>query len=154
MAGSFAQFADARSFAGSRSAWAADNVGHYLDFWQLLRQERLKPQSFRKIPWTMHQFRRLFNTARIPVEGKDEIVNKFLPESEERDMVSSPTNLIVLQRGHIFSFEVVNEQGDLLTRKEIESQLDRIDVTCSQLGPSQGVGTLTAGDRDSWAAVS
>lgn len=152
MAGSFAQFADAHSFTGTRSAWAADNVGHYLEFWQLLRQEKLKPQSFRKIPWTMHQFRRLFNTARIPVEGKDEIVNKFLVESEESVAGRSPTNLIVLQQGHIFSFEVVNERGDVLTRKEIETQLERIDAACTQLGPSQRVGTLTAGDRDTWAA--
>ncbi|EEC05636.1 carnitine O-acyltransferase, putative [Ixodes scapularis] len=100
----------------------------------------------------MHQFRRLFNTARIPNEGKDEIVNKFRVESEESVAGRSPTNLIVLQQGHIFSFEVVNEQGDVLTRKEIETQLERIDTACTQLGPSQGVGTLTAGDRDTWTA--
>lgn len=151
MGGTFALFEDAFTFEGGRSLWAARNVAGYLEFWLLLRQERLKPQSFRKIPWTMHQFRRFFNTTRVPKEGKDVIVNKFLTEAEESYAGESPTNLVVLQSGRVFTFDLLNGQQEPLTTAEIAAQLDRIDDLCAQMGPGAGVGALTAGDRDSWA---
>lgn len=151
MAGTFALFADAFQFQGGRSLWAARNITYYLDFWALLRQERLKPQSFRKIPWTMHQFRRFFNTARIPAEGKDELVCKFLTEAEESYSGESPTHIVVLQGGRIFTFDLLNERREPLTAAEITAQLDHIDDACARLGPGDGVGILTHGDRDSWA---
>lgn len=75
-------------------------------------------------------------------------------ESEEAQQGDSPTNLIVLQGGHIFSFEVVDIEGKLLSKREIENQLERIDLLCNQIGPSSGVCALTVGDRDTWAVVS
>ncbi|KAL1443139.1 hypothetical protein MTO96_046098 [Rhipicephalus appendiculatus] len=101
----------------------------------------------------MHQFRRFFNTARIPAEGKDELVCKFLTEAEESYSGESPTHIVVLQGGRVFTFDLLNERRELLTTAEITAQLDRIDNTCASLGPGDGVGVLTHGDRDSWAQV-
>lgn len=151
MGGTFALFEDAFQFQGGRSLWAARNITYYLDFWALLRQERLKPQSFRKIPWTMHQFRRFFNTARIPAEGKDELVCKFLTEAEESYAGESPTHIVVLQSGRMFTFDLLNELREPLTAAEIAAQLNCIDDACASMGPGAGVGILTHGDRDSWA---
>ncbi|XP_064456216.1 peroxisomal carnitine O-octanoyltransferase-like isoform X2 [Ornithodoros turicata] len=151
MSGSFAVFEDAFTYPGKRSSWAAKNVWYYLSFWKLLRLEQLKPQSFRKIPWSMNQFRRLFNTVRIPQEGKDEIVNKFLPEGEETFPGESPTNVIVLCSGHIFSFGAVNENGEPITVDELSQQLEYIELYCAGMEAGPGIGALTVGDRDSWA---
>ncbi|XP_077513846.1 carnitine O-octanoyltransferase isoform X2 [Amblyomma americanum] len=151
MGGTFALFEDAFQFQGGRSLWAARNITCYLQFWLLLRQERLKPQSFRKIPWTMHQFRRFFNTTRVPAEGKDVLVSKFLTEAEESYAGESPSHVVVLQSGRVFTFDVLNDRREPLTTAEIATQLDRINDACTRMGRGAGVGTLTHGDRDSWA---
>lgn len=70
------------------------------------------------------------------------------PESEGS---AAPTNLIVLYRGYLFSFDLApNEQ--ILTAPEIQHQLAFIENWCQQQsseGPA--VGALTATDRTKWA---
>lgn len=151
MGGSFALFDDAFTFQGRRSTWAAKNVWYYLCFWKLLRLEHLKPQSFRKIPWAMYQFKRLFNTVRVPNDCKDELINKFLVAADESFPGESPRNLVVLCRGHIFSFDVVDESGEPLMLQEIRQQLEYIELCCVEMDTGPGVAALTVGDRDTWA---
>ena len=66
MAGAFGLFELAKNYPGPRFEYAAKGLCHYVNFWHLIRREKLKPQSFRDTPWSMDQFRRAFNTARIP----------------------------------------------------------------------------------------
>lgn len=40
-------------------------------------RERLRPHDSRGVPWTMHQFRRYFNTVRVPGEVMDKIESYF-----------------------------------------------------------------------------
>jgi len=64
-----------------------------------------------------------------------------------------PTNIIVLYRGYIFSFEAVNRENEQpLSALEIASQLRDIEKWCqSQPSPGSGVGALTTTDRTKWA---
>lgn len=66
MAGSFGLFEFAKNYPGPRFEYAAKGLCHYINFWHLIRREKLKPQMFRDTPWSMDQFRRAFNTVRVP----------------------------------------------------------------------------------------
>lgn len=119
-----------------------------VQFWKLIREERLKPHSSQNTPWTMHQFRRYFNTVRIPGEIIDRLETHFHTESEEP---TTPTHIIVMHKRHIFSFDALDEYGDILTPPELELQLQRIKNWCAKNGPGASVGSLTVDDRTTWA---
>ncbi|GIX67153.1 peroxisomal carnitine O-octanoyltransferase [Caerostris extrusa] len=114
----------------------------------ILREERLKPHSSRNVPWTMHQFRRYFNTVRIPGEVIDKIECYFNTELEEP---MSPTHLVVMHCGHIFSFDAIDEYGDILTPPELQLQFQKIQDWCKKNNPGSSVGALTLADRSTWA---
>lgn len=133
---------------GSQIPRAALYIYFQMQFWKLVREERLKPHSSRNVPWSMHQFRKYYNTVRIPGEVMDKLKCYFHTESEEP---TSPTHLIVMHKGHIFSFDAIDEYGDVLLPPEIELQLQRITNWCSENGPGSSVGSLTVDDRTTWA---
>lgn len=133
---------------GSQITRAALYMHSAVQFWKLIREERLRPHTSRNIPWTMHQFRRYFNTVRIPGEVIDRLETHFRTESEEP---TSPTHLVVMHKGHLFSLDAVDEYGDVLTPPEMELQLRRIDNWCRETGPGASVGSLTVDDRTTWA---
>ncbi|XP_003743510.1 peroxisomal carnitine O-octanoyltransferase [Galendromus occidentalis] len=148
MAGAFGLFEFAKNYKGPRSEYAAKGLCHYVNFWHLIRREKLKPQKFRDTPWSMDQFRRAFNTTRIPQEGMDELRTVFMTESEQMDI---PTNIIVLSRGHIFSVEMCDAQKQPLTTAEVALSLEKIERFCQREPRGKGVSGLTCQDRDQWA---
>ncbi|XP_022250170.1 peroxisomal carnitine O-octanoyltransferase-like isoform X1 [Limulus polyphemus] len=117
-------------------------------FWKLLRTEQLKPHHSHDIPWSMHQWRRLFNTARIPGETKDSIHCKFTIESEGP---VGPVNILVLCRGHIFTFDAVDHLERPLSPPELAQQLSLIKQWCELHPEGPGLGALTVADRTTWA---
>ncbi|GIY64135.1 hypothetical protein CDAR_29921, partial [Caerostris darwini] len=133
---------------GTQAERAALYLHLSLQFWKVLREERLKPHSSRNVPWTMHQFRRYFNTVRIPGEVIDKIECYFNTELEEP---MSPTHLAVMHCGHIFSFDAIDEYGDILTPPELQLQFQRIQDWCKKNNPGSSVGALTLADRSTWA---
>lgn len=58
-----------------------------------------------------------------------------------------------MHKGHIFSFDAVDEYGDVLIPPEIELQLKRIKEWCAENSPGASVGSLTVDDRTTWAKV-
>jgi len=61
------------------------------------------------------------------------------------------TDIIILYRGYIFSFDVLLD-GELLTAPEIEAQLSYIENWCkSQPKSGPSIGALTTTDRTKWA---
>ena len=58
-----------------------------------------------------------------------------------------------MHKGHIFSFDTIDEYGDVLSPPEIELQLQRIVDWCAENGPGSSVGSLTVDDRTTWAKV-
>lgn len=64
-----------------------------------------------------------------------------------------PTNVIVLCRGYIFSFEAIDPfEEEPLTPAEILTQFKEIKDWCdAQTCDGPGIGALTAADRPTWA---
>ncbi|XP_067138619.1 peroxisomal carnitine O-octanoyltransferase [Centruroides vittatus] len=140
---------DVMSLAKNQIEISALNIHYYAQFWKLIRTEQLRPYyNSKNIPWSMDQFLRLFNTCRIPGETKDRLVNYFKTESEGEQ---GPTHIIVLCKGHIFAFDIVDDRGEPLTALECERQLRYISDLCSSAGQGPGLGSLTVADRLTWA---
>lgn len=139
------------NYASVRIQRAALSTYFQLCFWRMLRQERMRPMIHKGVPWSMNQFRYLFNTVRRPGEPKDELVSWFKLASE-----GSPESveIIVLHRGYIFAIKPVTMQGPsqacILAAPQIEAQLRHIESWCNgkPLGP--GIGSLTTGERSVW----
>uniref|UniRef100_A0A8C5QWS7 Peroxisomal carnitine O-octanoyltransferase n=1 Tax=Leptobrachium leishanense TaxID=445787 RepID=A0A8C5QWS7_9ANUR len=115
-------------------------------YWDLIRKEKLSVQKARNIPLDMQQMRNLFNTCKIPGVTKDSIVNYFKTESEG----TSPSHLVVMSRGRIFTFDAVHK-GQILTPPEIQRQLSYIQNICLTEPNGIGLGSLTTEERTRWA---
>ncbi|XP_027247344.1 peroxisomal carnitine O-octanoyltransferase isoform X2 [Cricetulus griseus] len=119
---------------------------HNLNYWQLLRREKLPVHKSGNTPLDMNQFRMLFSTCKIPGIARDSIMNHFRTESEGH----CPTHIAVLCRGRAFVFDVVHE-GCLITPPELLRQLTYIYKKCSSEPVGAGVAALTSEERTRWA---
>lgn len=73
----------------------------------------------------------------------------YIPASE--GPVAS-TNVIVLYRGYIFTFDMILPDESILTPQELAYQLLFIEKWCqSQERDGPGIGALTVTDRSLWA---
>lgn len=62
------------------------------------------------------------------------------------------SNIIVLYRGYIFSFDAILPNEDILTPQEFTYQLYYIEKWCqAQERDGPGIGALTITDRSTWA---
>ncbi|XP_027976329.1 peroxisomal carnitine O-octanoyltransferase [Eumetopias jubatus] len=127
---------------GSISLW------HNLNYWQLLRKEKVPVDKSGNSPLDMNQFRMLFSTCRIPGITRDSITSYFRTESEGH----SPTHIAVLCRGRVFVFDVIHE-GCLITPPEIYRQLTYIHKKCQSEPNGPGIAALTSEERTQWAKV-
>ncbi|XP_068446236.1 carnitine O-palmitoyltransferase 2, mitochondrial-like [Clinocottus analis] len=104
--------------------------------------ERIRwvPSSLSR-PLDMSQFLHLFNTTRIPKRGRDEL---FTDEKAQ--------HLLVMRKGNMYVFDIVDRDGNLVKPAEIQSHLKYIlsDPTPAAAFP---VGVLTSENRDVWAGL-
>ncbi|XP_037532221.1 peroxisomal carnitine O-octanoyltransferase [Nematolebias whitei] len=119
---------------------------HTLQYWDLLRTERLAPQKAGKTPWDMDQFRMLFCTCKVPGVKKDTIRNYFKTESEG----PCPSHVVVMCRGRIFTFDALFA-GRILTPPEILRQLSYVKERCDREPEGDGLSALTSEERTRWA---
>ena len=121
-----------------------------MDFWSMVREERMRPMVHKKRPWSMDQFRKIFNTCRIPEPEVDRVEHHFRTRSEGPPV---STEVIVLCRGHLFSVPTIHPGP-----KEIPYSLTQLSEQfhailnhpfCQRSGP--GVAALTSLKRDQWA---
>ncbi|KAK7886788.1 hypothetical protein WMY93_026409 [Mugilogobius chulae] len=117
-----------------------------LQYWDMIRTERLLPQKAGKTPLDMDQFRMLFNTCKVPGITKDSIQNYFKTESEG----PCPSHIVVLCRGRIFMFNAVCD-GEILTPPELLRQLTFVKQCCENKPEGDGVAALTSEERTRWA---
>ncbi|CAL9705763.1 unnamed protein product [Knipowitschia caucasica] len=117
-----------------------------LQYWDMIRTEKLPPQKAGKTPLDMDQFRMLFNTCKVPGITKDSIHNYFKTESEG----ACPVHLVVLCRGRIFMFDAVYD-GKILTPPELFRQLSSVKEQCESRARGDGVSALTSEERTRWA---
>ncbi|XP_076135945.1 peroxisomal carnitine O-octanoyltransferase [Alosa pseudoharengus] len=122
------------------------SVWHNLQYWDLIRTERLAIHKSGSTAFDMDQFRMLFNTCKVPGITKDSIINYFRTESEG----ACPSHLIVMCRGRIFTFDVLCD-GQILTPPELLRQLTYIKQCCDGEPSGEGVSALTTEERTRWA---
>lgn len=92
-------------------------------------------------PLDMSQYFRLFNSTRIPKRGRDEL---FTDDKGK--------HLLVMRKGNMYVFDIVDRDGNLVKPAEIQSHLDYIlsDPTPAPVFP---LGVLTSENRDVWAGL-
>ncbi|XP_037366543.1 peroxisomal carnitine O-octanoyltransferase isoform X2 [Talpa occidentalis] len=125
---------------GSISLW------HNLNYWQLLRKEKLPVHKVGNTPLDMNQFRMLFSTCKVPGITRDSIKNYFRTESEGH----SPSHVAILCRGRVFVFDAMHE-GSLITPPEILRHLTYIHKKCNSEPEGPGIAALTSEERTRWA---
>lgn len=91
-------------------------------------------------PLDMSQYGRLFNSTRIPKEGKDE----FLTDPDARHM-------LVMRNGHFYVFDVLNNEGHIESPEKIMGHIQYI-LQDNRPPPEYPLGYFTAENRDKWAA--
>lgn len=89
---------------------------HSGKFWDLIRKEKMRPPANPdgSLIFSADLYRKLYNTARVPGETKDEIHDYFKTESEG----PCPHNILIISKGRVFFFDFLDEKGDLLTPQE------------------------------------
>lgn len=92
-------------------------------------------------PLDMSQYFRLFNSSRIPKHGRDVL---FTDEKGR--------HLVIMRKGNLFIFDIVDRDGNLVAPAEIQSHLKYIlsDLTPPSAFP---LGVLTSENRDVWAGL-
>ncbi|CAF92238.1 unnamed protein product, partial [Tetraodon nigroviridis] len=90
-------------------------------------------------PLDMSQYYRIFNSTRIPRRGRDELVT----HEEGR-------HIVVMRKGNMYVFDVVDRDSNLLKPAEIQAHLKYIldDLTPA---PAFPIGVLSTENRDVWA---
>lgn len=122
------------------------NLWLILQYWDLIRTERLAVHKAGTMPFDMDQFRMLFCTCKVPGINKDTILNFFKTESEG----PCPSHMIVMCRGRVFTFDALCD-GRILTPPELLRQLTYIKECCDGEPEGDGVSALTTEERTRWA---
>lgn len=94
---------------------------------------------FKAFPLDMSQYHNLFNTTRLPKSVKDEIYENTIGR-----------HIIVMRKGHFYSFDVIDKNGYIYQPNVIANCLKSIleDTLLSNESP---IGILTTSERDFWA---
>ncbi|XP_062841936.1 peroxisomal carnitine O-octanoyltransferase isoform X1 [Trichomycterus rosablanca] len=117
-----------------------------LQYWDLIRTEKLAVHKAGNMPFDMDQFRMIFCTCKVPGVTKDSILNYFKTESEG----PCPSHLVVMCHGRIFTFDALCD-GCIITPPEILRQLTYIKQICDGDVKGDGVAALTSEERTRWA---
>lgn len=124
---------------------------YQLDFWQNIREQTIKPMKHKEAYWSMNQFRKLFNTNRLPGVECDTLLENFQTIVESERPVSS--ELIVLWNGRIFAIKAYDEQaGHVLSLNQLKEQFLHILRSAAFKKPGNSLTALTCDDRASWSA--
>ncbi|XP_042162885.1 peroxisomal carnitine O-octanoyltransferase-like isoform X2 [Oncorhynchus tshawytscha] len=124
------------------------SMWHTLQYWDLLRKERLDPHKAGNVVLDMDQFRMLFCTCKVPGVTKDTIINYFKTESEG----PCPSHVVVMCKGRFFSFDAVCD-GHILTPPELLRQLTHVKQCCEGEPAGDGIAALTSEERTRWATA-
>ncbi|XP_041039525.1 peroxisomal carnitine O-octanoyltransferase isoform X5 [Carcharodon carcharias] len=133
---------------GTQLERTAMAVFFMLQFWRLLRKQRLAVHKAGSVPLDMDQFRALYCTCKIPGVTRDSLVSYFKTEAEG----PCPSHLVVLCHGRIFIFDTMYEHH-ILTPPELCRQLTYIRERCNSEPEGPGVSALTAEERTRWAKI-
>lgn len=131
----------------------AARIMHFnLEFWDLIRCEKLKAQSNPggKVKYSSSLYKRVPSTARIPGKDIDKMVSYFKTKAEGE----TPSHFMVIAEGRIFRMEGLNEDGSILTPQQILLVLQQIRYILDNKKDVAPVPVLTSDERNNWAIVS
>lgn len=134
---------DARETHPDQAMRAAELTAGTLAFYLGIINETMPPEVQRDgSGFDMSLLRRFFSTNRFPGDGADRIVTYRPNESR---------HVVVIRRGHFYSFEVVSSDRTPLAASALMTQFRRI-IEAADAAPSvPPVGLLTADARQVWA---
>ncbi|XP_075873815.1 carnitine O-palmitoyltransferase 2, mitochondrial-like [Nelusetta ayraudi] len=89
-------------------------------------------------PLDMSQYSRMFNSTRIPKRGRDELFTD-----------DKGRHVLVMRKGNMYVFDVVDRDGNLVKPAEIQSHLKYILSEAAPV-PDFPLGVLTSEHRDVW----
>lgn len=122
---------------------------HSGKFWELMRNERLKPPTNPdgSVTFSADLFRKLYNTCRVPGETKDEVHSYFKTAKEG----SCPSTIIIISRGRVFYFDFCDKNGNILSPQEILHAFTIIRDRIEYEDVEKGIPILTCDERTGWA---
>ncbi|KAK4241404.1 hypothetical protein C8A03DRAFT_12341 [Achaetomium macrosporum] len=126
---------------------AASLVVSALEFVRAVRKEELPPDTVKGTPLCMHQYSRLFGTARVPTDAGCQIEQD--PESK---------HIIVMCHGQFYWFDVLDDNSDLImTEKDIainlQTIIDDAAQTPIQEAAKGALGVLSTENRKVWSGL-
>ena len=112
-----------------------------LSFKRQIDEGTLEPDYMRKAPIAMSSFKYMFNTCRIPGEGKDK-VTIFGPQGNQ---------FIVVARKNRF-YKIWHEiDGRELSTADLEEQFRKVIQLAGNEATTTPIGIFTSDNRDNWA---
>ena len=126
---------------------AASLVVSALEFVRAVRKEELPPDTVKGTPLCMHQYSRLFGTARVPTDAGCQI---------EQDPDSK--HVIVMCHGQFYWFDVLDDNSDLImTERDIainlQTVIDDAAQTPIQQAAKGALGVLSTENRKVWSGL-
>ncbi|XP_051930293.1 carnitine O-palmitoyltransferase 2, mitochondrial [Hippocampus zosterae] len=92
-------------------------------------------------PLDMSQYFRLFNSTRLPRPGRDRLFTD-----------PAARHLLVMRKGNMYVFDVLDRHGDMLPPAQIRDNLSYI-LSDATPPPDFPLGALTTENRDVWAGL-
>ena len=119
---------------------AAALTSAVLEFKKQVDEGELEPEYMRKVPISMESYQWMFNTCRIPAEGRDYPVKYNHKDNK---------HILVIRKNQFF--RIPHEiGGQQLNTSELEKLFRRVYEKAESTAP---VGALTTENRDIWTAA-
>ncbi|ORX77487.1 acyltransferase ChoActase/COT/CPT [Basidiobolus meristosporus CBS 931.73] len=133
------------TFSDLQIARASAIARRVLEFNDLLNKQELPVEQLRNVNLCMNQYKRVFGTARIADTTKDRLVYNYPATAQ---------HIIVMAKDQFFKVQVLGEDGQPLSTKQINVQLSRVVDAVKDLSePQPPVGILTSEHRDVWGKI-
>ncbi|CAB3399842.1 unnamed protein product [Caenorhabditis bovis] len=124
---------------------AAQFIHEMMNYWQLIRKEKIEIMQSRGVKWDMSQVYNLFNACRQPQVPCDVLKRHFRTEKEG----PCPTHVIIFCKGHVWEFDTMSK-GQIKSADEIFQVLTFIESKSAKRCENS-ILPLTTLDRNSWA---
>ncbi|XP_077986984.1 carnitine O-palmitoyltransferase 2, mitochondrial-like [Glandiceps talaboti] len=96
---------------------------------------------YKAFPLDMSQYKNLFNSTRIPHQGKDEL-----------RLDTDARHILVMRNGHFYTFDVLAKDGTIVPASEVQANLEYI-LSDNRPTAEYPVGMLTSEERNTWASL-
>lgn len=127
-----------------------------IEYWDLIRNERMRPNRRGDTIHSSFMLKRVFNTTRQPGEPLDRVVSYFstLSDTLKSGQPATPSHVVVIGKGRFFSFDVLDAQtGHIKQAQEFVPVLEQIIARLDGYAgvDEYPVAILTSADRTTWA---